>query len=63
MPSIDGVEPGGGHPFDQPMARDGVFGREGRAVDAGLESADLSQFVEVAQKALRIDGRHRIPRG
>src|SRR5205814_6593511 len=52
------IEPRLRHAVGQPLARRDVVGRQGRTVDASLVGADLAQFVQVAENAVGIDGRH-----
>jgi hypothetical protein len=56
------LEAGPFHALDEPLARLHVLGRKRRPMHAGLMGADLAQFVEVAQQAIGIDGRHASPR-
>ena len=52
------VQPGLFEPVAKPMARLDVLRREGRAMHAGLVSAEGRQRAEVAKDAVGIDGRH-----
>ena len=56
------VQPGLVEPVAKPMARLDVLRREGRAMHAGLVSAEGRQRAEVAKDAVGIDGRHHATR-
>jgi hypothetical protein len=42
----------------QPAARCHIVRRQGRAMDAGLVSTNLTQFIEITQDPIRIRRRH-----
>ena len=62
VPAIDvadavdrSIQSAGRQPVHQPAPRFHILRREGRAMHAGAERADLPQFVQVTQEGIRID--------